>query len=103
MLECTAWDAPRHQLWQGITDVAGAAEVKRVQALPPAEQVGAHLRTHAHYRTGWGGCAGLVNAQVQRFLAAVYVSLHSGTAVYGPGGAGRCCGCGLPAMSQPRP
>jgi hypothetical protein len=45
MLECTAWDAPRHQLWQGITDVAGAAEVKRVQALPPAEQVGALLRT----------------------------------------------------------
>ncbi len=72
MLECTAWAAPRHQLWQGITDVAVAAEVKRVQALPPAEQVGALLCT-----TGWGGCAGLVTAQVQRFLAAVYVSLQA--------------------------
>ena len=41
--------------------------------LPPAEQVGALLRT-----TGWGGCAGLVNVQqVQRFLAAVCVSLQA--------------------------
>jgi hypothetical protein len=35
-------------------------------------QVGALLRT-----AGRGGCAGLVNAQVQRFLADVYVSLQA--------------------------
>jgi hypothetical protein len=46
--------------------------MRRVQALPPAEQVGALLRT-----PGWVGCAGLVNAQVQRFLADVYVSLQA--------------------------
>ncbi len=40
MLECTVWEAPRHQLWQDITDVAGAGEVKRVRALPPAEPAG---------------------------------------------------------------
>jgi hypothetical protein len=69
MLECTVWDEPRRKLWQGIADVVvgGGAEVRRVQALPPAEPVGALLRT-----TGWGGGAGLVNAQVQRFLAEVY-------------------------------
>ncbi len=72
MLECAVWNAPRCRLWQDIADVAGGAEVRRVQALPPAEQVGALLRT-----TGWGGCAGLVNAQVQRFLADVYVSLQA--------------------------
>jgi hypothetical protein len=72
MLECAAWDAPRRRLWQGIAGVAGAAEVTRVQALPSAEQVSALLRT-----TGWGGCAGLVNSEVQTFLADVYVSLQA--------------------------
>jgi hypothetical protein len=66
-----------------IADVAGGAEVRRVQALPPAEQVGALLRT-----TGWGGGAGLVNAQVQRFLAEVYVSLQAPRCMYSPGSAG---------------
>ena len=72
MLECAAWDAPRRRLWQGIAGVAGAAEVTRVQALPSAEQVSALLRT-----TGWGGCAGLVNSEVQTFLADVYMSLQA--------------------------
>ncbi len=52
--------------------MAGAAEVARVQALPSAEQVCALLRT-----TGWGGCAGLVNSEVQTFLADVYMSLQA--------------------------
>ncbi len=62
----------RRRLWQGIAGVAGAAEVTRVQALPSAEQVSALLRT-----TGWGGCTGLVNSEVQTFLADVYMSLQA--------------------------
>jgi hypothetical protein len=72
MLECTAWDAPRRQLWQDIAGVAGAAEVTRVQALPSADQVGELLRT-----TGWGGYAGLVNAEVQKVLAGIFTSLQA--------------------------
>jgi hypothetical protein len=49
------------------------SSANRKQALPPAEQqVGTLLCT-----PGWGGCAGLVDAQMQRFLADVYVSLQA--------------------------
>jgi hypothetical protein len=78
--------------------VAGAAEVRQVQALLPSEQVGALLRT-----TGWVGGAGLVNAQVQRFLADVYVSLQASRCTAQAALDSVARGCGMSALSQPWP
>jgi hypothetical protein len=71
LLECSAWGEPRSGLWQSVTEVVGAAAVQRVRALPPAGQVAALLST-----PGWAGCAGLVSARVQRFLADVCASFR---------------------------
>ena len=71
LMDCGVWAPSRDAMWHAIADVAGAAEVQRVRALPPAAQVAALLGT-----AGWGGAAGLVNSQVQRFLASVYTSLR---------------------------
>jgi hypothetical protein len=71
LLACQFWDAARGDMWGRIAEVADAAVVRRVRAMPPGEQVDALLGT-----TGWGGAAGLVNSQVQQFLAGVHVSLR---------------------------